>query len=92
MLDSKTVSTPLEVGLKPTKASTEPEAGEMQKYQSAIGSLMYAMLGTRPDLAFAISVVNITQGQMRHIGLQQLASGVNLEHGLFRSLRSKWAT
>ena len=27
-------------------------------YQSAIGSLMYAMLGTRPDIAFAVSVVS----------------------------------
>lgn len=28
------------------------------RYQSAVGSLMYAMLGTRPDLAFAVSVVS----------------------------------
>jgi hypothetical protein len=27
-------------------------------YQSAVGSLMYAMLGTRPDIAFAVSVVS----------------------------------
>jgi hypothetical protein len=27
------------------------------KYQSIIDSLIYAMLGTRPDLAFAVSVV-----------------------------------
>ena len=29
-----------------------------KKYQSAVGSLMYAMLGTRPDLAFAVSMVS----------------------------------
>lgn len=28
------------------------------QYQSAVGSLIYAMLGTRPDLAFAVSVVS----------------------------------
>lgn len=28
------------------------------KYQSIVGSLMYAMLGTRPDIAFAVSVVS----------------------------------
>ena len=28
-----------------------------KQYQSAIGSLIYAMLGTRPDLAFAISII-----------------------------------
>jgi hypothetical protein len=27
-------------------------------YQKAVGSLMYAMVATRPDLAFAVSVVN----------------------------------
>jgi hypothetical protein len=27
-------------------------------YQSAVGSLMYAMLGTRPDLAYAVSVIS----------------------------------
>lgn len=27
-------------------------------YQSAVGTLMYAMLGTRPDIAFAVSVVS----------------------------------
>lgn len=25
------------------------------KYQSVIGSLLYAMLGTRPDIAFAVT-------------------------------------
>lgn len=29
-----------------------------RQYQSAVGSLMYAMLGTRPDIAFAVSVVS----------------------------------
>ncbi|SMR55934.1 unnamed protein product [Zymoseptoria tritici ST99CH_3D1] len=28
------------------------------KYQSAVGSLMYAMLGTRPDIAYSVSVVS----------------------------------
>lgn len=29
-----------------------------KKYQSAVGLLMYAMLGTRPDIAFSVSVVS----------------------------------
>ncbi len=28
------------------------------KYQKAIGSIMYAMLGTRPDLAFIVSTLS----------------------------------
>lgn len=28
------------------------------QYQSAVGSLMYAMLGTRPNLAFSVSVIS----------------------------------
>ena len=28
------------------------------QYQSAVGTLMYAMLGTRPDIAYAVSSVS----------------------------------
>jgi hypothetical protein len=31
---------------------------EIKEYQRAIGSLMYAMLGSRPDIAFAVSMVS----------------------------------
>ncbi len=31
---------------------------EKQRYQSAVGSLMYLMLGTRPDIAFSVSQVS----------------------------------
>jgi hypothetical protein len=32
-----------------------PDAAFIRQYQSAVGALMYAMLGTRPDLAFAVA-------------------------------------
>ncbi len=57
MQDSNPVCTPQETGLV-----LEPNMGEpvdIQKYQSAIGSLNYAVQATRPDLAAALSAVNI---------------------------------
>lgn len=40
--------------------STEEEKLKMSKiqYSSAVGSLMYAMVCTRPDLAYAVSVLS----------------------------------
>jgi transposase InsO family protein len=57
------VSTPKVTGLKLTKADapqTDAEKLEMKAvpYQSAVGALMYAMLGTRPDIAYAITALS----------------------------------
>ena len=60
MWESKPQSTPMETSAKLTPAEegyTAP-AELLKTYQSAVGSLMYAMLGTRPDIAFAVSVVS----------------------------------
>jgi hypothetical protein len=42
------------------KALTEesPPAAKTFPYRSMVGSLIYAMLGTRPDLAFAVSILS----------------------------------
>ena len=58
--DARPVYTPMETKLKPEPAPEGYEAtAELRlKYQSAVGSLMYAMLGTRPDIAYAVSVVS----------------------------------
>jgi hypothetical protein len=54
------VSTPMETSVKlmPADPDYECPSSLRREYQSAVGSLMYAMLGTRPDLAFAVSVVS----------------------------------
>ena len=38
--------------------STTKKEVSLELYQSAVGSLMYAMLGTRPDLAYAVGLVS----------------------------------
>ena len=63
MENAKDVSTHLPGHLKLTKEmcpKTQEEKDKMSKvpYASAVGSLMYAMLCTRPDIAHAVGVVS----------------------------------
>lgn len=63
MQGAKEVSCPLPSHLKLSKKlcpSTEKEKDEMSSvpYSSAVGSLMYAMVCTRPDIAHAVGVVS----------------------------------
>ena len=53
-------STPADPHIRLEKPSSDFEATaqEMTSYQSAVGSLMYAMLGSRPDIAYAVSRVS----------------------------------
>lgn len=60
MMDCKPVGTPLATNVKLTKADCpKPDTALdylfIRQYQSAVGAIMYAMLGTRPDIAFAIA-------------------------------------
>jgi hypothetical protein len=62
MEECKPIGTPLDVNSKLLKLTEEEFQGiqeEMQgiPYKAAMGSLMYAMVGTRPDLAFPVSMV-----------------------------------
>ena len=56
MADCCLVSTPMVQNQKLTKL-TEAEI-DPKDYQCALGSLMYAMLGTRPDIAYAVGVLS----------------------------------
>ena len=63
MTGCKTAYTPLEPGTKLSKADApsnpiEKEAMKAIPYQSAVGAIMYCMLGTRPDIAFAITALS----------------------------------
>ena len=63
MRDSKGGQTPFRHGISLSKdqsPKTAQEIEDMRKipYASAVGSLMYAMLCTRPDICFAVGVVS----------------------------------
>ena len=53
MTDCKGVATPMEALAKLEKAQID-----ITEYQSIIGSAMYAMVGTRPNLAFSVGAVS----------------------------------
>ena len=63
MKDYKPVTTPSDANSKLLKLSDE-EFGNVQMemegmpYKAAVGSLMYAMVATRPDLTFTVSTVS----------------------------------
>ena len=69
--------TPMATGLRLSKADCPAEkpaepllVDGKHTYASAVGAIMYAMLGTRPDLAFAVGLLtrfNSNPGQ-RHVG------------------------
>eukprot|EP00794_Sanderia_malayensis_P007838 gene7838-biopygen6374 len=77
MFDCKPVATPLEAGKKFEKLPDGEESVNKQDYQAAIGSLIYASVATRPDLASAIGI------------LSQFSSNPGKEHwtGVKRVLR-----
>ena len=59
MTDCKAAPTPIETQhIEVSPPNYEPTTEFRLQYQSAVGSLMYAILGTRPDLAYAVSVVS----------------------------------
>ena len=58
MQDSKSASAPLSAGTKLIKATITDVLTDEHDYQSIVGSQMYAMLGTRPDLAQSIQQIS----------------------------------
>ena len=64
MSEAKGVSTPMGAHFKLASVTSEEECVDTEKvpYASAIGSIMYAMVGTRPDVAQAIGVLSRFMG------------------------------
>src|SRR5437773_1712375 len=57
MQDCNGASTPMEASSKLLAADPNESPQNHRRYQSIVGSLMYAMLSTRPDLAYAVSTL-----------------------------------
>jgi len=58
--DSAPISTPADPHVRLLKSSPEQQAdaNNPQRYQSAVGLLMYAMVGSTPDIAFPVLAVS----------------------------------
>lgn len=52
------VTTPMDPNQKLIKLSEAEPGLDVTLYQSMLGSLMYAMIGTRPDLAYSVGVLS----------------------------------
>jgi hypothetical protein len=58
ILDCNPVGTPLDASIQLRKGQLEDEMDDPTFCQSIIGSLMYTCIGTRPDLAYAVTLLS----------------------------------
>ena len=75
MSDCKGISTPMEPNLSLPPCTNDTEIKDRSEYQLKIGSIMFAMLGTRPDLAYTVSALskhNDRPTHPHHIALQRV--------------------
>jgi len=57
MENAKPVKTPIDTSTKLVMATEGEETIDQTLYQSAVGSLMYLSVGTRPDITYAVNNV-----------------------------------
>lgn len=67
--DCKHVSTPM---VKTSSEASDDKEEPNYPYRSAVGALMYLMLGTRPDLAYSIGVLSRNLEKPSHENIIQL--------------------
>ena len=54
MQEANAAHTPLPYGYEPEENANTASDSQRLEYQSVIGSLLYIMLGTQPDISFAV--------------------------------------
>ena len=87
MEDCKPVTTPLEPGTRFEKLNDDEEMVNLREYQSAIGCLIYASIGTRPDLSSAVGVLSqhmSRPGKQHWVGMKRIFRYIKgtLDYGL----------
>ena len=55
LMDANDTKTPLPAGVHLTKSENPSSTNLRTEYQQLIGTLLYAALGTRPNIAFAVT-------------------------------------
>uniref|UniRef100_A0A7M5XDS1 Reverse transcriptase Ty1/copia-type domain-containing protein n=1 Tax=Clytia hemisphaerica TaxID=252671 RepID=A0A7M5XDS1_9CNID len=58
MDECRPISTPMETGKSFEKLAPDEKPVNLKSYQAAIGSLIYASIGTRPDLSYSVGVLS----------------------------------
>jgi Reverse transcriptase (RNA-dependent DNA polymerase) len=66
MSNAKIAQTPLLTGWTPMENKAVINPAIRQKYQSVFGSLLYLMLGTRPDITFAVIKMSVSLTTQTH--------------------------
>jgi hypothetical protein len=56
--ECRPAQTPLETGARLEARAEKEQGADLTRYQQMVGSLMFLMIGTRPDIAAAISIVS----------------------------------
>ncbi|CAI7893084.1 unnamed protein product [Closterium sp. NIES-54] len=74
MSQAKSVSTPLPFNHQLTAPAVLAPSSELRPYPELVGSLMYAMMCTRPDLAYPLSVLSRFVGLGRYTDVHWAAA------------------
>ena len=68
--DSRSVATPLDPNTPLRKSEPGTELADISEYQRIIGSLIYAVTGTRPDLAHTVTLLSQFSSAPNQVHLQ----------------------